>query len=100
MAVVAEVLLSLDNFDDPRYSRNRHVLTSPRSIRACHITGVAPRQLLKQPLSLFDNGDGYANAYHRQQVQPRHSFGADTSLTSAASATGRAATAAADHGQA
>eukprot|EP00045_Choanoeca_perplexa_P010311 m.103769 g.103769 ORF g.103769 m.103769 type:complete len:236 (-) comp15231_c0_seq8:105-812(-) len=64
-----EELINLDNFEDPRYARSRHVLTSPRSIRACHITGIAPRELLKPPLHQFDNKDGYANAYHRQQEQ-------------------------------
>eukprot|EP00730_Choanoeca_flexa_P009858 TRINITY_DN14219_c0_g1_i1.p1 TRINITY_DN14219_c0_g1~~TRINITY_DN14219_c0_g1_i1.p1 ORF type:complete len:229 (+),score=32.17 TRINITY_DN14219_c0_g1_i1:136-822(+) len=67
MVSVAEEKIDLNNFEHPKYVANRHVLNSPRSIRACFNVGVAPKDLLRRPLGQFDHGDGYANAYHRQQ---------------------------------
>lgn len=45
--------INLENFTDSRFATSEYVLNSPRSIRACHIVGVEPQELLPRPVESF-----------------------------------------------
>ena len=66
--LIADGDINLDNFEEHGHDQRRHVLTSPRSVRAAFNVGIAPRSLIPTPLEEFDRGDGYANAYVRYAV--------------------------------